>query len=150
MIATKSHECHYTLCQSGTQPYVKLAGLAVISIFGGYRNKTFCFKGPSTTLGLAWVKLMMAHLTMHFPRTSTKAKRRRKSITKQGIVWNQVCSGPFSITLSGPSRPRSSLSVSTNFPISEFFYFVIRFINHIFFVITFSYFVIRFYYRAIK
>ena len=38
----------------------------------------------------------------------------------------------------------SSPSVSTNFPISEFSYFVIRFLNHIFFVINFSYFVIRF------
>ena len=36
------------------------------------------------------------------------------------------------------------------FPISEFSYFVIRFFNHIFFVINFSCFVIRFYYRAIK
>ena len=45
---------------------------------------------------------------------------------------------------------RSSPSVSTFFPISGFSYFIIRFLNHIFFVINFSYFVIRFYYRAIK
>ena len=44
----------------------------------------------------------------------------------------------------------SSPSVLTFFPISEFSYFVIRFLNHISFVINFSYFIIRFYYRAIK
>ena len=38
----------------------------------------------------------------------------------------------------------SSPSVSTFFPISEFPYFIIRFLNYIFFVINFSYFVIRF------
>ena len=45
---------------------------------------------------------------------------------------------------------RSSPSVSTFFPLSEFSYFVIRFLYHIVFVINFSYFVIKFYYRAIK
>ena len=49
-----------------------------------------------------------------------------------------------------PKTVGSSLSVSTFFPISEFSYFVTRFLNHIFFVINFSYFVIRFYHRAIK
>ena len=34
--------------------------------------------------------------------------------------------------------------------IGKFSYFVIRFLNHIFFVINFSYFVIWFYYKAIK
>ena len=38
----------------------------------------------------------------------------------------------------------------TFFPISEFSYFVIRFLNHVFFVINFSYFIIRFQYRALK
>ena len=44
----------------------------------------------------------------------------------------------------------SNPSVSTFFPISEFSYFVIRFLNQIFFAINFSYFIIRFYYRAIN
>ena len=39
---------------------------------------------------------------------------------------------------------RSSSSVSTFFPISEFSYFIVKFFNHIFFVINFSYFVTRF------
>ena len=42
------------------------------------------------------------------------------------------------------STLRSSPSVSIFFPISEFSYFVIRYLNHIFFVINFSYFIIRF------
>ena len=41
------------------------------------------------------------------------------------------------------NKLRSSPSVSSFFPISEFSYYVIRFLNQIFFVINFSYFVIR-------
>ena len=48
------------------------------------------------------------------------------------------------------ARYWSSPSVSTFFPISEFSYFIIRFLDHVFFAINFSYFVIRFYYRVIK
>ena len=50
----------------------------------------------------------------------------------------------FVVKTSKPTIQWSSPSVSTFFPISEFSYFVIRFFNHIFFVIDFSYFVIRF------
>ena len=75
--------------------------------------------------------------------------------------WSKKVFSPQKWLWSNPSRivpmlywveavQGSSPSVSTFFPISEFSFFVIRFLNHILFFINFSYFMFRFYYRAIK